>query len=104
MNTKATPANVGSMEGLGVTVYVLESGEYDQRTIDGVFSSLDAACESIRRPYGAPYIVQWEDSAKQSGSGRYTYTGHFTRVNGYCGDGPSTWQITPYVLDAVSDA
>jgi hypothetical protein len=99
-DAQSQPGEVRLSDQLGVTVYVVESGEYEQRMIFGVFSSLDAACASIRRPYVAPYIVRWDDAAVPNSYGGYTYTGHFTRVNGYCGDRPEEWSITPYLVDA----
>ena len=86
----------------GITVYVVESGDYEDSVICGVFSSLDAACASIRRPYAAPYIVRW-DAATPGADGGLTYTGHFTAVDGYCVDGPNSWNITPYVVDADAE-
>ena len=79
-------------------VYIVESGEYEQRFVQGIFSSVENAIASIKRPYTAPYIVKWDDP-RHDGEGVITLVGNFSRVEGYCGDGPAEWTITPITVD-----
>lgn len=87
------------MELSGKTVFLVEHGDYEQRMVSGVFSSLDAAVAAIKAPYSSPYIVSW-DEPKEDRHGEFELVGHFTRVEGYCGDGPIDWTIIPCVIDS----
>ncbi len=60
-------------------VYVIESGEYEQRSVDGVAVSLEAAVAFVKTRYGAN-IVKWDDVALQAYPGTdlviYELNGH----------------------------
>jgi len=79
-------------------VWVIEAGEYGERSVWAVASSVEAACRYIQKQYGDPYNVTWdpvvfddEDSA--------TLTGRFTRVEGYCDDGLREFSFTRYAIE-----
>lgn len=57
-------------------VWVCESGDYEQRGIDGVWDSLEHGIAGVKADYGAPYVVEWVTKKE-------TLVGHFARVNGY---------------------
>lgn len=79
-------------------VYIVESGEYEQRMTWGVYSSVENAAAAIKDPYGPPYIVRWAEP-RQDAEDSYVLVGHFERVDGYSGAGPGEWYITGYVVD-----
>ncbi len=85
------------------TVWVIERGSYQERMIWGVASSVDVAARLVRDTYGDPYIVRWEEPIPDEG-GAWSMTGHFERVDGHCGAGPSTFDFTPYQLDVLWSA
>ena len=43
------------------SVIVVETGDYEQRYIFGVYADRDAARRGVRASYGDPYVVEWED-------------------------------------------
>ncbi len=60
-------------------VWIIESGEYEQRSVDGVAVSLEAAVSFVKTRYGAN-IVKWDDAARQEYPGTdlviYELNGH----------------------------
>ena len=62
-------------------VYVVETGEYEQRHVFGVYASLEAAVRGVKETFGAPYIVRWHDL--EPGEDFVTLTGDFERVPNY---------------------
>lgn len=43
------------------TVWLVESGEYEQRGVDLVGATKASAAAALRRSYGPPYRVEWVD-------------------------------------------
>lgn len=69
------------MEEEGVMdVWIIESGEYEQRHIDGVALSLEGAVAFIKARYGLPYIVRWEEAVPDGED--CSLVGHFSEVMG----------------------
>lgn len=63
-------------------VWVCESGEYENRGINLVAATLQAAIAAIKARYGPPYVVRW-DEPKLEKWGDWSLTGHFEVVPGY---------------------
>lgn len=82
-----------------LVAWVVESGEYEQRGVYGVYSSLQESVNAIKRRCGPPYIVTWRDPKKSSFGEDYELAGHFTGVPRHSGSGPRDWTITPYNID-----
>jgi hypothetical protein len=81
------------------TVWVVETGEWADRMIWGVASSVEAAAHLVRSSYPPPYIVRWEEP-KQDEDGEWSMTGHFDAVPGYAAEGAGSYDFTPYQVDA----
>ncbi len=47
-------------------VYLVETGDYEQRHVMLVAVSLQAAVDEIKRVFSAPYIVHWHDLKDES--------------------------------------
>jgi hypothetical protein len=62
-------------------VWVVESGDYEQRGIDVVAKSLDAAVEAVKAMYPPPYEVKWGE-VSESGWGQFSLRGDFDAVPG----------------------
>jgi hypothetical protein len=60
-------------------VWVIETGDYEERRVVGVARSVDAAASLIKRRYLAPYIVEWKEP-KQDRNGDWSMMGHFGQV------------------------
>lgn len=43
------------------TVWVCETGEYEQRYVVGVWRTLDDGLAGIKEMHASPYIVAWHD-------------------------------------------
>lgn len=61
-------------------VWIVETGDYEQRGVWGVYSSPDVATERIKATYAPPYIVRWEDVRIEVDS--FELVGHFDAVAG----------------------
>ena len=68
-------------ESLCESVHVVETGEYEQRFVFGVYASIDAAVRGIKAAYGPPYIVRWHQV--EPGEDFVTLTGDFEAVPDY---------------------
>lgn len=82
-----SPASAGK-------VWVVESGDYEQRFVWGVYRSPDAAVASIKATYGPPYIVRWND-VEDCTEDRYCLSGDFEGVVGYSTKHVGCWDIWP---------
>lgn len=82
------------------TVWVSETGDYEQRGVWGVHSSVAAGLEDLRRAFKAPYRVTWESPVSGYAEGAVEVTGFFDAVPGYSIRHSATWTFTPYVVDA----
>lgn len=61
-------------------VWVVESGEYEQRSIFLIARSLEAAVTAIKRVYGPPYVVAWDEVRRDGGL--WVLAGDFEAVLG----------------------
>lgn len=77
-------------------VWVIESGEYEQRGVNGVAASVETAAKFIRAGYGEPYVVKW-DAPIQCGD-EWELHGHFSAVLGYSSDHEAIYTFTKYTL------
>ncbi len=68
-------------------VWVIESGEYEQRGVNGVAVSVAAAVEWLKALYPPPYVVTWGEPAQDEyylpKFVIFRITGHFEAVQGY---------------------
>lgn len=71
-------------------VWIIKTGEYSQRYVFGVASSLAAAVAAIKRVYGPPYIVDWDESEVESEG---QLIGKFDRVLNYSTDHVALFDI-----------
>lgn len=81
------------------TVWIVETGDYEQRGTMAVYSSPEAAEAGIKATFGPPYIVRWEplERGQQSTSGySYHLTGHFEAVNHYSIEHTGHYDIDPW--------
>ena len=80
-------------------VWVIESGEYEQRFVNAVASSPEAALEYLRNLYSHPYVVTWEPLVKDGED--YSITGHFEAETGFSIKHTCVYSLTKYELDGV---
>lgn len=78
------------------SVWLIESGEYEQRGVFGVAESLEAAIAHVKTEFGPPYIVRWEQPKKSDYPEfpMITLTGHFEAVPGYSTEHTADYDIT----------
>ena len=61
-------------------VWVIETGDYSERGVFGVASSLEAAVHYVKARYQGPYIVAWEEKTDSQGElyleGRFEFVSH----------------------------
>ena len=74
------------------TVWVVETGEYEDRFIVGIYDSRKSAIEGIKEPYGSPYVVRWEQNER-------ILTGHFEEVANYCTKHSADFEIDLYPVE-----
>ncbi len=73
-------------------VWIVESGDYEQRGIALVAESLEAAIKAIKDRYGPPYIVEW-NALKDEGEWGHSLTGNFAHVTGRSSEHTGTFEI-----------
>ena len=59
------------------SVWVIETGDYEQRGVFGVAVSPEAAAACVKDCFTAPYIVRWDEPTEAG------ITGHFRSVPNY---------------------
>jgi len=84
-------------------VWLAESGEYEDRGVDGIYVSLDVAIACIKASYGPPYIVQWDEPTTDTDR-ETTLRGHFKAVRGYSVEHTYVATIRPMPLLASPTA
>lgn len=80
-------------------VWAIEADDYDSFVTD-IADSVEAAVLAVKKPYIAPYLVKWDEPVKHDEE-RWSLTGHFTGVKGYCGTGPQTWNFNRFEVLTV---
>lgn len=68
-------------------IFVCESGEYEQRSIDFVCATIESGIARLKEIYKDPYVVKWGEPVKDSyweanGITQYTIIGDFEAVLG----------------------
>ena len=66
-----------------MTVWVIETGYYEDREVIAVAATLDAAVAYIKTLYGPPYSVVWVDLTIASDGSSAMLRGQFARVLQY---------------------
>jgi hypothetical protein len=74
-------------------VYIVETGDYEEGYVFGIYSSRELAIKGIKASYGSPYIVRWTED------GDYYLIGHFDRVPGYSTEHRDVFSIEEYEVD-----
>lgn len=80
-------------------VWLVESGEYEQRGVFGVYASVAAAVAGIKDTYSEPYVVSWQALAEVGDE--WQLVGDFARVPGYCVNHRGVYDIRPCVLQGA---
>ena len=86
---------------MSVTVFVIETGGYEQRFVFGVAASVEAAIAYIKAQYLRPYVVRWDLHSKCDTT---TLIGHFEATPGYSTRHDAEFDITPTQLHALEDS
>jgi hypothetical protein len=73
-------------------VWLVEEGEYEDRGVVGVYSSIDNAVTGIKAQYPSPYIVKWKLKEK-------TLIGYFAKVTGYSTKHTEEYDISEVIVD-----
>lgn len=84
----------------GSHVWVMEHGEYEQRSVWNVYSSPQSALTDLRATYGGSYIVRWDDIVFQA-EDNATITGHFEHVTGFSTKHTGEYELTRYEIDRI---
>jgi len=77
--------------------WVIESGDYEQRFVNGVAASAASAVEWLKAKYRHPYLVTW-DEPTQTDADVVEITGHFEAVLHYSTKHDCTFRIERYAL------
>ncbi len=85
-----------------LTVYVVETGDYEQRGVFLVATSIDAAVQSIKAAYAAPFRVTWDSPTVPDTMGCARLCGHFADVPGYSIAHEAIYDMTPYEVTGCS--
>lgn len=84
-------------------VWVMETGDYEQRFVSGVYSSPEVAFDILRETYRSPYVVTW-NGIEVEGEDYATITGQFEAVQGLSTKHASGFELTRYEIDAKENA
>lgn len=83
------------MSGVG-QVWIVETGDYEQRHVAGIYVSLEAAVDGIKETYKPPYRVAWYEV--EHGEDCSTLTGDFEAVLHYSIEHTAYFDIRPMEL------
>jgi hypothetical protein len=116
--TPSRPADEGITEANG-RVWVVESGEYEQRSVDLVAATVGDAVAAVKERYSDPhYVIAWHEPVQyhQARNGRHVklapgdprwndkngveLTADFEHRTGWSTEHTASWSIRPYVLAA----
>lgn len=86
-----------ALEAKATKVFVVETGDYEQRYVFGVFSSVAAAIAGIKEKFGSPYAVSWDELVQDEHGMRIT--AHFKAVNHCSVMHDAEFEITEMELD-----
>lgn len=78
-------------------VWVIESGNYEQRYVYGVADSIESAVAFLREEYAPPYVVAWDAPYIQDERTAYM-RGKFSRVLNYSTEHEAVYTFTRYDL------
>ena len=87
------------MDGIN-EVWVVESGEYEQRGIELVDISPEACEVAIKSRYGEPYKVRWEP-LRRIGDGEQELVGYFEAVQHFSTTHTNYFTMTRYPLNRL---
>lgn len=79
---------------MAARVWIVETGEYEQRGIWGVYASVEAGVAAIKEDYGPPYIVEWADP--DSSAKHLSLVGTFQHVAGYSTAHTASFDFSEY--------
>ena len=79
------------------TVWVVESGEYEQRSVDLVARTLEDAVKALKEGYAKPYEVTWGEVVEERG---FTLIrAEFDEVLGYSARHNAVFYFSEYDLE-----
>jgi hypothetical protein len=88
-----------------VKVWIIETGDYEQRYVFGIATSPEKAAAYIRSTYDEPYVIEWESLAHTPWGDNggepydeYELVGHFSAVQGYSTEHTAKYTIHPCEL------
>lgn len=80
-------------------VFVIETGEYEQRYVVGVAVSVDAAVRSIKETHKQPpYSIEWSAPEKDTHGDGWTLQGDFAARAGYSTKHTAFFSMEPFDL------
>ena len=93
------------MSATGDIVYIVETGDYEQRDIMFVAASPEAAKCEIHATYSSSYIVDWDELKPNPlmGDDCWLLAGRFDEVLGYSTRHTAKYEITPYEVIGNGD-
>lgn len=82
-------------------VWIIETGEYEDRLTVGVASSLEMAVALIKNGYRFPSRVEWGVLTNDGNAERWSLAGNFQQVVGYHAGGISSYEFIRYEVDKL---
>ena len=88
-----------------MTVWVIEHGDYEQRSVWAVVDSVETAVRQIMERYDSRYVVQWDTHTKNTpihgfpDHEEWTLVGHFEQVPDISTKHSAYFSITKYVVN-----
>lgn len=85
-------------------VWVMESGDYEQRMAYGVFSSPEAAQVWLHKTYADPYIVEWGRMEIDPDGEHAEIVGRFEHVRHKSTRHTAFFDLTKFTIDEGTQA
>lgn len=77
-------------------VFVIESGDYEQRSVDGVVTSPEAGLRYLQALHPHPFKVTWEGPKPDKED--FVIVGRFEQVQHFSTAHVCVYRLTPYQL------
>lgn len=83
-----------------MTVWLAETGYYEDRYVVGVYSTPQVAYDAVRQTYAHPYIVRWSDlQHAPSDFFPFSFSGDFEQVDNFSTKHTMHVDLRPVVVD-----
>ena len=76
-----------------IKVWVIETGDYEERHVVGVAATVEAGVSWIKALHGRPHEVRWDDL-----TGDGPLVGHFSSVPGFSTEHDAEFAFTAFAL------